>query len=1182
MEGPHTFPSAPFNEGVYESGPESQPIISSRILNDTEVAGLAADTAPAGAKEINQDIDPCPLDAPEEITTQISWEMADMGASDLGAAWPGMTHYPTPPIKSGICDDDSNTSLTVLDPENRTHNPQDCEIIDGEDPEDSAIYYIENGQEHAHGRSRCPRGLAGAAWSAVDWELSINNNADTLMDPSPQSEESLFVPDEIGISQTPETRTLQHQVSPDSEKLNSNTLRVPEISDEAILTPVISWLTANPSEKPYSSAQAGLENSDTRTAGRAGTGSSTKSRKKTPRKKLGPRAKSAKEWFAKRPKDPQEPLPEISGAKRKRSKKNHKSGKPSREKGRKRPKTSVAQKSRKKTPQASKPIRVMNRVFEALRHSDPIGARNALGDLPEEDAIVAKTKGNQFQQIMKGVPKDVNKRSIAADKKRLDEATRSFGYGNCVAEDGKWLIKGMKTPLYSHQVVGASWMLRREFSEEGPWGGILGDEMGMGKTLEALACVVSNMPTDDDRAKCSPVTLIIAPATAIQQWMEEIKKHTKEDYLDEIIHYKYSQCKGMSFKTLKKMDIILASYHEVSKQFPNKKLVSQLRDKYSSTAKFREKYDENTGPLFKIAFWRIILDEAHNIKNKNSHMSIACRNLTGHNRWAMSGTPITNSLDELYPYLLFLKTDWAGDIKDFRYLYGNPEDDASADRLTVIMNILMLRRTMKDSFLGRPLYRIPKGYITVRRVRLTSEERVIYNVVEARFREIINAILEKRRAKGLKTRLRDLEIYIVFLLRLRQGAAHPFLLEPVFKKTLKEGDLHRIKNGLQQAGGKEPMFKRIGKWCNTGIATAADDTIGEDYENSQSSFGNSQFGYDFNMDRQVDIALALKNDDVCRLCYQEPVDACTVECNHIFCRECLNNHLREEELQGNLRPKCPDCNYSLVDYHSISERDGEDLDVNDDMSETMSQRNPFRIQRRGRDSFKRHPKLGKSQSKFLHECDQDYPKPVVPSAKTIAVKEAIVKWQSEAPDDKIIVFMEFKMTGAILGRMLEAEGIQFLYLFGDMTQTAKQNSIRGFHDKKEIKVMLASFRCGSVALNLTCANRVILVDLWWNVAIEMQAFARVFRIGQNKETHFLRIIAQNTIDNRMEVLQAEKSENINQVLEPGERKKLSTEEIAALFGHLKKFDDGSFEVVSDDDEDAELEETEEAELEEAA
>jgi len=55
-------------------------------------------------------------------------------------------------------------------------------------------------------------------------------------------------------------------------------------------------------------------------------------------------------------------------------------------------------------------------------------------------------------------------------------------------------------------------------------------------------------------------------------------------------------------------------------------------------------------------------------------------------------------------------------------------------------------------------------------------------------------------------------------------------------------------------------------------------------------------------------------------------------------------------------------------------------------------------------------------------------------------------------------------------------------------------------------------KCGGLGLNLTCANRVIIVDLWWNLAMESQAYGRVFRISQEKETYFIRVIVQGSID----------------------------------------------------------------------
>jgi SNF2 family DNA or RNA helicase len=287
-------------------------------------------------------------------------------------------------------------------------------------------------------------------------------------------------------------------------------------------------------------------------AGKGDVGVSVKPQKKK-RPKTGPRPKSSKEWFAKRSKDSLQSLPQISGLKRKRSKKEPESDS-ARHGKRKKSKKSTVDKSTKKKGRNKKSKKVMTAMFENLRHSNAIEARIALGDLPEADPIIAKTKGDQFEQILRGIPKDADKRSIASDKRKLEEATRSFGYGNCVANDGKWLVKGMKTSLHPHQLVGTSWMLRREFSDGGPYGGILADEMGMGKTLQTLACIVSNRPTDEDLDTYNRTTLIVVPAAAISQWEDEIRKHADGKYIHGVLHYKKS--KGLPVEVLGHMGVM--------------------------------------------------------------------------------------------------------------------------------------------------------------------------------------------------------------------------------------------------------------------------------------------------------------------------------------------------------------------------------------------------------------------------------------------------------------------------------------------------------------------------------------------------------------------------------------------------------------------------------------------------
>lgn len=77
-------------------------------------------------------------------------------------------------------------------------------------------------------------------------------------------------------------------------------------------------------------------------------------------------------------------------------------------------------------------------------------------------------------------------------------------------------------------------------------------------------------------------------------------------------------------------------------------------------------------------------------------------------------------------------------------------------------------------------------------------------------------------------------------------------------------------------------------------------------------------------------------------------------------------------------------------------------------------------------------------------------------------------------------------------------------------------------------------KCGGQSLNLQMANRVIITDEWWNKAVEEQAFKRIYRTGQLKETHLVRIMAKDTIDERIIMLQDAKEEIIRAALQDGE------------------------------------------------
>lgn len=160
--------------------------------------------------------------------------------------------------------------------------------------------------------------------------------------------------------------------------------------------------------------------------------------------------------------------------------------------------------------------------------------------------------------------------------------------------------------------------------------------------------------------------------------------------------------------------------------------------------------------------------------------------------------------------------------------------------------------------------------------------------------------------------------------------------------------------------------------------------------------------------------------------------------------------------------------------------------------------------------------------------------------------------------------------------MCKKEGWKFLYLTGDTTLDDRSKAIKMFRDRDDIKILIAGLKCGGLGLNFPWANRCITLDLWWNHAVEQQAFGRIFRIGQKKETHMTRVVVRNTIDMRLLSMQLYKMGNCENAIGEKAQKRptLGLADLARLFGFLKTDkDDNIIEIqpdYDDDDEDGTL------------
>lgn len=151
----------------------------------------------------------------------------------------------------------------------------------------------------------------------------------------------------------------------------------------------------------------------------------------------------------------------------------------------------------------------------------------------------------------------------------------------------------------------------------------------------------------------------------------------------------------------------------------------------------------------------------------------------------------------------------------------------------------------------------------------------------------------------------------------------------------------------------------------------------------------------------------------------------------------------------------------------------------------------------------------------------------IPSAKTDLLLEVLS--QNIDSGHKVLVFSQFTSLLAIIRKQLEAAGIVYEYLDGQTKD--RQQRVDRFNVTEDIQVFLLSLKAGGTGLNLTGADTVILYDPWWNPAVENQAADRSHRIGQERPVTIQRLVAKNTIEERILHLQAKKQELFDRLVE---------------------------------------------------
>ncbi|KAH8652694.1 SNF2 family N-terminal domain-containing protein [Tricladium varicosporioides] len=287
-------------------------------------------------------------------------------------------------------------------------------------------------------------------------------------------------------------------------------------------------------------------------------------------------------------------------------------------------------------------------------------------------------------------------------------------------------------PFYQHIFSGAK---RAQQSEAK--GGILADDMGLGKTLVILATIAGSLGRGEEFIRtenrnlgesptiASRATLIVAPSSLLMDsWIDEIRKHIFPGDLSFHKHHGQGRDVDAENGKLETSHIVLTTYATVAAE-----------------------YCRGGSMLAKVKWFRIVLDEGHDIRNRSTKQFQAVASLAALHRWCLTGTPIQNDLEDLGALVAFLRVPILENASDFRRFITNHSPSKSKDRFSSLRKLLgtiCLRRT-------RLLLNLPEPKPEIRKLSLTPFEKAEYDNIILECRKTIDMAVSGHRKSKLNS-----------------------------------------------------------------------------------------------------------------------------------------------------------------------------------------------------------------------------------------------------------------------------------------------------------------------------------------------------------------------------------------------------------------------------------------------
>ncbi|KAL8723189.1 MAG: hypothetical protein Q9225_000455 [Loekoesia sp. 1 TL-2023] len=733
----------------------------------------------------------------------------------------------------------------------------------------------------------------------------------------------------------------------------------------------------------------------------------------------------------------------------------------------------------------------------------------------------------------------------------------------------------MVYPLMEHQKLGLAWMKAME--EGSNKGGILADDMGLGKTIQALALMVARRSPDPNRK----TTLIVAPLALMKQWEREIKSKLKGGREHRLNTYTlHGQGRGASWEELKLHDVVLTTFGTLSTEIKRKEAIDEAKGKNPN---WKPVTKADRLPLLgdECKWYRVILDEAQCIKNKNTKAAQGACALQSLTRFCMSGTPMQNGVTELYSLVHFLRIRPYNDFHRFNMDFTRPlkssydrEKARGMQKLQALLKAILLRRNKKSTIDGKPILTLPERTTESRHAEFSEDEQAFYSALETQTQLQFNKYLRAG------TVGRNYSNVLVLLLRLRQACCHPHLIKDF---AISSGTAEvSIEDLLKMAKELAPdVVARIIEQGDVNDQSGLECPVCMDATENATIFipcGHNTCSECFA--RISDPSQAIANGDdggtnlKCPQC-RGKISASRVTDHTTFKKVHIGGRFAEEELAEELQGR--------LDSESDSDdetTDDEDSDLGgfivNDEEETTEDEEGYR---KGKTPFERcskKQKPKKSKGKGKGKAEDKPPRKSLAQLKKESLRNMKARrkyvarlrktWESSAKIDrtieilqniqngkegeKTIIFSQFTSLLDLLEIPIYDKGWKYTRYDGSMSATARNDAVLDFQDKPDCKIMLVSLRAGNSGLNLVAASQVIIMDPFWNPYVEEQAIDRAHRIGQQRPVQVHRILIPGTVEDRILTLQEKKRAMIESALDEHASKevgRLGVRELGYLF-----------------------------------